>query len=174
LSKTPNQNIALVGFMATGKSAVGRNLARKLHRRFVDLDALIEKAEGRKVWEIFAEKGESYFRRLEKQTLEQILSQQGQIIATGGGIILDEGNLTLLRQKSLLIGLTASTEVLVGRVGRNSKRPLLKGADVRARIEELLQQRQSRYAQADVSIDTSGLTINQVVEKILDIIRSET
>lgn len=124
--------------------------------------------------EIFAEKGESYFRRLEKQTLEQILSQQGQIIATGGGIILDEGNLTLLRQKSLLIGLTASTEVLVGRVGRNSKRPLLKGADVRARIEELLQQRQSRYAQADVSIDTSGLTINQVVEKILDIIRSET
>jgi shikimate kinase len=174
LSKTPNQNIALVGFMATGKSAVGRNLARKLHRRFVDLDALIEKAEGRKVREIFAEKGESYFRRLEKQTLEQILSQQGQIIATGGGIILDEDNLTLLRQKSLLIGLTASTDVLVGRVGRNSKRPLLKGADVRARIEELLQQRQSRYAQADVSIDTSGLTINQVVEKILDIIRSET
>jgi len=160
--------------MATGKSAVGRNLARKLHRRFVDLDALIEKAEGRKVREIFAEKGESYFRRLEKQTLEQILSQQGQIIATGGGIILDEDNLTLLRQKSLLIGLTASTDVLVGRVGRNSKRPLLKGADVRARIEELLQQRQSRYAQADVSIDTSGLTINQVVEKILDIIRSET
>ncbi len=159
--------------MATGKSAVGRNLARKLHRRFVDLDALIEKAEGRKVREIFAEKGESYFRRLEKQTLEQILSEQGQIIATGGGIILDEGNLTLLRQKSLLIGLTASTEVLVGRVGRNSKRPLLKGADMRARIEELLQQRQSRYAQADVSIDTSGLTINQVVEKILDIIRSE-
>ena len=159
--------------MATGKSAVGRNLARKLHRRFVDLDALIEKAEGRKVREIFAEKGESYFRRLEKQMLAQILSEPGQIIATGGGIILDEDNLTLLRQKSLLIGLTASTDVLVGRVGRNSKRPLLKGGDVRARIEELLQQRQSRYAQADVSIDTSGLTINQVVEKILDIIRSE-
>jgi shikimate kinase len=174
LSKTPNQNIALVGFMATGKSAVGRNLARKLHRRFVDLDALIEKAEGRKVREIFAEKGESYFRRLEKQTLEQILSEQGQIIATGGGIILDEDNLVLLRQKSLLIGLTASTDVLVGRVARSSKRPLLKGADMRARIEELLQQRQSRYAQADVSIDTSGLTINQVVGKILDIIRSET
>jgi len=125
------------------------------------------------VREIFAEKGESYFRRLEKQTLEQILSQQGQIIATGGGIILDEDNLTLLRQKSLLIGLTASTDVLVGRVGRNSKRPLLKGADVRARIEELLQQRQSRYAEADVIIDTSGLTINQVVEKILKVVGSE-
>jgi shikimate kinase len=173
LSKTPIQNIARVGFMATGKSAVGRNLARKLHRRFVDLDALIEKAEGRKVREIFAQEGESYFRRLEKQALEQILSQQGQIIATGGGIILDEDNLTLLRQKSLLIGLTASTDVLVNRVGSNSKRPLLKGIDVRARIEELLQQRQSRYAQADVTIDTGGLTINQVVEKILKVIRSE-
>jgi len=125
------------------------------------------------VRDIFAEKGESYFRRLEKQTLEQILSQQGQIIATGGGIILDEDNLTLLRQKSLLIGLTASTDVLVSRVGKNSKRPLLKGVDVRARIEELLQQRQSRYAEADVIIDTSGLTINQVVEKILKVVRSE-
>lgn len=124
--------------------------------------------------DIFAEKGESYFRRLEKQALEQILSQQGQIIATGGGIILDEDNLTLLRQKSLLIGLTASTDVLVSRVGKNSKRPLLKGVDVRARIEELLQQRQSRYAEADVIIDTSGLTINQVVEKILKVVRSET
>ena len=160
--------------MATGKSAVGRNLARKLHRRFVDLDALIEKTEGRNVRDIFAEKGESYFRRLEKQALEQILSQQSQIIATGGGIILDEDNLTLLRQKSLLIGLTASTDVLVSRVGKNSKRPLLKGVDVRARIEELLQQRQSRYAEADVIIDTSGLTINQVVEKILKVVRSET
>lgn len=160
--------------MATGKSAVGRNLARKLHRRFVDLDALIEKTEGRKVRDIFAEKGENYFRRLEKQALEQTLSQQGQIIATGGGIILDEDNLTLLRQKSLLIGLTASTDVLVSRVGKNSKRPLLKGVDVRARIEELLQQRQSRYAEADVVIDTSGLTINQVVEKILKVVRFET
>lgn len=174
MSKTPIENIALVGFMATGKSAVGRNLARKLHRRFVDLDALIEKTEGRKVRDIFAEKGENYFRRLEKQALEQTLSQQGQIIATGGGIILDEDNLTLLRQKSLLIGLTASTDVLVSRVGKNSKRPLLKGVDVRARIEELLQQRQSRYAEADVVIDTSGLTINQVVEKILKVVRFET
>ena len=173
MSKTPIENIALVGFMATGKSAVGRNLARKLHRRFVDLDALIEKTEGRNVRDIFAEKGESYFRRLEKQALEQILSQQSQIIATGGGIILDEDNLTLLRQKSLLIGLTASTDVLVSRVGKNSKRPLLKGVDVRARIEELLQQRQSRYAEADVIIDTSGLTINQVVEKILKVVGSE-
>ena len=156
--------------MATGKSAVGRNLARKLHRRFVDLDALIEKVEGRKVREIFARDGEGYFRRLEKQLLSEVLSEEGQVIATGGGVVLDDENLELLRQKALLIGLTASIDVLVGRVGKNSKRPLLKGGDLRSRVEELLAERQSRYAQAHVTIDTSGLTIEQVVEKLIHVI----
>jgi shikimate kinase len=174
LSISPGQNIALVGFMATGKSAVGRNLARKLRRRFVDLDALIEKAEGRKVREIFAQEGESYFRQVEKKTLQDVLSESGQVIATGGGIVLDDDNLNLLRQRSLLIGLTASIDVLAGRVGKNSKRPLLKGADVRARIEELLHQRQSRYAQAHVVVDTSGLTIDQVVKKIVHLMELQS
>ena len=159
--------------MAVGKSAVGRNLARKLRRRFVDLDALIEKAEGRKVREIFAQKGEAYFRALEKQKLAEVLSESGQVIATGGGIIVDDDNLNLLRQKALLIGLTASIEVLVSRAGKNSKRPLLKGSDVRERIEELLEKRRSRYAEAHVSIDTSGLAIEQVVEKIVQFIQSK-
>ncbi len=159
--------------MAVGKSAVGRNLARRLHRRFVDLDRLIEKAEGRKVREIFAHQGEPYFRALEKQMLEQVLSVTGQVIATGGGVLLDDENLHLLRQKALLIGLTASTDELLSRVRKNSKRPLLKGADVRGRIDELLQQRQSRYAQADLMIDTSGLTIDQVVGKIVYTLESQ-
>ena len=159
--------------MAVGKSAVGRNLARRLHRRFVDLDRLIEKAEGRKVREIFAHQGEPYFRALEKQTLEQVLSVTGQVIATGGGVLLDDENLHLLRQKALLIGLTASTDELLSRAGKNSKRPLLKGADVRGRIDELLQQRQSRYAQADLMIDTSGLTIEQVVGTIVYTVESQ-
>ena len=174
MPKSPTQNIALIGFMATGKSAVGRNLARRLHRRFVDLDALIEKAQGRKVREIFARDGESYFRQWEKQTLSEVLEEQGQVIATGGGIVLDDENLVLLRQKALLIALTASTDVLVGRVGKNSKRPLLKGHDTRARIEELLQQRQVRYAEANATVDTSGLTIDQVVKKIVQIVETET
>ena len=172
LSNAPIQNIALVGFMAVGKSAVGRNLARKLHRRFVDIDALIEKAEGRKVREIFAQKGEAYFRTLEKQKLVEVLAESGQVIATGGGIVMDEDNLNLLRQNTLLIGLTASADVLVHRAGKNSKRPLLKGGDVRERVEELLQKRQSRYAEAHMTIDTSGLAIEQVVEKIVQIIQS--
>lgn len=117
--------------------------------------------------EIFAHRGEPYFRVLEKQMLEQVLSAPGQVIATGGGVLLDEENLNLLRQKALVIGLTASTDELLSRVGKNFKRPLLKGADLRRRIDELLQQRQSRYAQANLVIDTSGLTIDQVVEKIV-------
>ncbi|HEU5464039.1 MAG TPA: shikimate kinase, partial [Candidatus Binatia bacterium] len=134
--------------MAVGKSAVGRNVARKLHRRFVDLDAVIEKKQGRKVREIFDSEGEGYFRRLEKQTLHEVLSENRQVIATGGGVILDSDKLQLLREKCLLIGLSASPDVLLSRVGKGAKRPLLKGTDLRARIEELLEQRQSGYAQA--------------------------
>ena len=167
MSNAPSQNIALVGFMAVGKSAVGRNLARKLRRRFVGIAALIEKAERCKVREIFARKGEAYFRALEKQKLAEILTESGQVIATGGGIVMDDDNLTLLKQNTLLVGLTASTQVLGSRAGKNSKRPLLKGGDVRERIEELLQQRRNRYAEAHLTIDTSGLAIEQVVEKIL-------
>lgn len=161
------ENIALVGFMAVGKSAVGRNLARRLRRHFVDLDTLIEKTEGCKIREIFARQGEAYFRGLEKKMLNEVLARPGQVIATGGGIVMDEENLRLLQEKSRLVGLTASTEALLSRVGRNSKRPLLKGGDVRARVEELLRERQGHYAQAKITIDTSGLTIDQVVGKII-------
>jgi shikimate kinase len=173
LSKFPNQNIALIGFMAVGKSAVGRNLARKLRRRFVDLDRLIEKAEGMKVREIFAQKGESYFRQAEKRMLKEVLRQSGQIIATGGGIVMDDENLTLLREQTLLVGLTASTETLLSRVGKNSKRPLLRGSDMRGRMDKLLKQRQSRYAQAHVTFDTSELGIDKVVEKIVQTVKAE-
>lgn len=159
--------------MAVGKSAVGRNLAKRLRRRFIDLDRLIEKAEGMKVRDIFAQRGEPYFRQAEKRVLEEVLQQQGQVIATGGGIVMDDENLTLLREKTLLVGLTASTEAMLGRVGKNSKRPLLKGGDLRERVEDLLKQRQSRYAQAHVTIDTGEMSIDQVVEKIMQTVNAE-
>ena len=104
--------------MAVGKSAIGRNLARKLRRRFVDLDRLLEKAEGLKVVEIFAQKGEAYFRQLEKRTLAAVLQADGQVIATGGGIVMDDENLSLLREKSVVIGLSASVDKTQA-MGRN-------------------------------------------------------
>jgi len=160
--------------MAVGKSAVGRNLAKRLRRRFIDLDRLIEKAEGMKVREIFAQKGEPYFRQAEKQVLREVLRQSGQVIATGGGIVMDEENLTLLREQTLLVGLSASTEALLRRLGKISKRPLLKGGDLRARVEELIKERENRYAQAHVTFDTSELGIDQVVEKIVQTVSAKT
>lgn len=166
------QNIALIGFMAVGKSVVGRNLAKKLRRRFVDLDRLIEKTAGMKVRDIFIQKGEPYFRKLEKQMLAAVLQDEGQVIATGGGIIMDDDSLMLLRDRALLVGLTASVDTLLTRAGNSSKRPLLKGTNRQERVEQLLQQRQSRYAQAHVTIDTTELNLDQVVERIINFIES--
>ena len=173
MSRGAIQNIALTGFMAVGKSAVGRALARKLRRRFVDLDRLIEKAEGMRVRDIFGQKGESYFRQLEKKALAAVLQQEGQVIATGGGVVMDEQNLKMLREKSLLVCLTASPDVLVKRAGNGAKRPLLKGFDRKGRVEELLKQREKNYAQAHAIIDTSQLTVEQIVEKIIHLLNVE-
>jgi shikimate kinase len=163
------KSIALTGFMAVGKSAVGRALARRLKRRFVDLDQAIEKSESMKVKDIFAVKGEAYFREREKRTLTEVLKSGNQVIATGGGAIIAEENLRLLQENALLICLTASPDALIKRLGSGSKRPLLKDVDRRSRIEELLRLRAERYAQAHLIIDTTRLTIDQVVEKIIEL-----
>jgi len=154
--------------MAVGKSSVGRTLARKLGRRFVDLDKIIEKSEGMTINDIFSRKGESYFRRAEKQALAEILFQGEQVIATGGGVVIDEGNLRLLREKSFLVCLTAAPEVLLRRAEKSRRRPLLEGGDRAQRIRQLLAQREKNYAQAHVAVDTSDLTVEQVVEKIIE------
>lgn len=161
------RNIALTGFMAVGKSAVGRNLARRLGRRFVDLDKVIEKSEGMKVRDIFRRKGESYFRRVEKHALREVLFEDDQVIATGGGVVMDKENLRLLREKSFLVCLTAAPEVLLRRAGNNRQRPLLEGGDPAQQIQRLLTQRRAAYAQAHVAVDTSDLTVEQVAEKII-------
>jgi shikimate kinase len=173
LAESSVRNIALTGFMAVGKSAVGRNLARKLGRRFVDLDKIIEKSEGMKVKDIFRRKGESYFRRAEKQALAEVLFQGEQVIATGGGVVMDEENLRLLREKSLLVCLTAAPEVLLRRAENSRQRPLLEGADRVQRIRELLAQREKNYTLAHVAVDTSNLTVEQVVEKIIELLKAE-
>ncbi len=157
--------------MAVGKSAVGRNLAKRLRRRFVDLDRQIEKSEGMKVRDIFEQKGEDYFRQCEKRTLAQLLTEQDQVIATGGGVVLDDDNLALLREKSFVVCLSASTDTIVRRVGNGATRPLLKGPNRRERIEELVQARQERYAQAHATINTDELTLSQVVDKIATLVQ---
>jgi len=160
--------------MAVGKSAVGRRLARRLKRRFVDLDKVIEKAEGLKIREIFDAKGEPYFRQREKEVLAEVLREKGQVIATGGGVVMDEENVRLLQKESFVVCLGATKEVILRRAGSGKQRPLLKGDDRIKRVEDLLRQREKRYECAHVMIDTSDLTVDAVVEKIMADMRLET
>jgi shikimate kinase len=156
--------------MAVGKSAVGRALARKLKRRFVDIDRVIEKSEGMSISGIFVEKGEAYFRKSEKRVLHEVLAHNNQVIATGGGAVVDEENLCLLQERALLVCLTAEPDILLDRAGSASKRPLLNGGDRRSRIEELLRDRREKYARAHFSVDTTSLSIEQVTKRILELL----
>ena len=166
-----NKNIAITGFMAVGKSVVGRKLAQRLKRTFVDLDHAIEDREGTRVDEIFKLRGETYFRELEKETLQGVLSHDGQVIATGGGAVTDEQNLQLLKERSILVCLTASPAKLDQRSGPDRRRPLLRGDNRLKRIEDLLAQRDRVYRQAHISIDTEHLSVAEVVEEIIKAIR---
>ena len=174
LFKSDERNIALTGFMAVGKSVVGRSLARRLRWSFVDLDRMIEKSEGMKVAEIFRQKGEPYFRQAEKEILQKVLGESGQVIATGGGVVLDAEKLDLLRERSLLICLRAAPDIIERRAGKGSRRPLLDGNDRKDRIQEMLRQREKNYAQSHLSIDTSGLSVEQVVEMIMDRLKAQS
>jgi len=171
LLQSSQKNIVLTGFMAVGKSAVGRKLALKLKLPFVDLDQAIEAREEVRVKEIFECKGEAYFRKVEKENLKEILSRDGQVIATGGGAVMDSENLHLLKQRSVLIYLIALPETLLRRLRSENQRPLLKAEDRLVRIEDLWAQREKGYRQAHISIDTEHLSVDEVVERIIKAIR---
>ena len=162
-----SQNIVLVGFMGTGKSAVGRMLAKKLNRPFLDLDREIEKQAGRSIPQIFALEGESGFRKREAEAVARSAGVKGHVIATGGGVMTDEANVQTLKNSGFVICLTASPEVILKRTEASvPSRPLLSGTDPRERIEELLKLRAPFYAKADVTIDTTDRAVQEVVEEI--------
>lgn len=159
-------NIYLVGFMATGKTAVGRILARKMKWHFLDLDDLIELRYKGTISDIFAKEGEIYFRRIERRTLREISKEKKFVVACGGGIVLGKENIEVIKQTGKMICLTASPEIILKRTQGYSHRPLLNVADQRERIEALLKFRQPFYAQADYIIDTSDSSVEEVARKI--------
>ena len=162
------KNVVLVGFMGTGKSAVGKLLARQLDRPFIDLDRKIEQKAGRTVQQIFAQDGEPAFRRLEAEAVREAAALKEHVIATGGGVMCDEKNVQALKASGVLICLTASPDVILERTSASSvSRPLLAGADPKERIETLLKLRAPYYAQSDWTIDTSNRPLQEVVEEIL-------
>ena len=160
--------------MGTGKSAVGEILSKQLKRPFVDMDERIEKGANCSIPEIFAEKGESVFRQMESKAVREIVKEQGVVVAAGGGVMLDEQNVRLLKESGTLICLSARPEVILERTLANlPSRPLLQGDSPLGRVEELLELRAPFYAKADLTLDTSDRSIEEVVEEILKTLKSE-
>ena len=163
-------NIALIGFMGVGKTVVGKALAKRLHKEFVETDALIEQKAGKSIPEIFQQDGEIAFRELEIEVAKEVAQRKNLVIACGGGIVLNKINIDRLGKESIIVYLTASPEVILKRTsGDGGKRPLLSVPDPVSEIQELLRFRQPFYERAaDIQIDTSGLTINSIAEQIIN------
>lgn len=162
------QRIVLVGFMGTGKTVVGRRLAEKLGRRFLELDEIIEKKEGLSIREIFAKKGEAYFRKVEKGVVKEAVEKEDVVISAGGGAIVDEENFQSLKKNGIIICLEASPEVILKRTRGLAARPLLNVPDPKKKIEELLKKREPYYKKADFCIETDNLNVEEVVEKVAE------
>lgn len=166
-------NIVITGFMGTGKSKVGLEVARRLGREFVDMDALIEQKVGMTIPEIFAQRGEGFFRQQERQLCQELAERRGLVIATGGGALIPEENRRALGKSGLLVCLTCEVEELLRRLAQVEDRPLLDVADRRERIETLLAQRREAYNRIPHHVDTTGLTVEEVAEKVIELLKSE-
>jgi shikimate kinase len=150
------ENVYLTGFMGTGKSVVGRELGRRLRRRFVDLDAAIEKSSGRSVAEIFEKHGEKNFRRLERAALVKTAKNGGLVVALGGGALLDKRNKLLVGKTGVLVKLTCSRRELVRRLrASRSTRPILAGGRLDDRVRTLLRERRGAHGDARLTLSTT-------------------
>jgi len=163
-------NVILVGFMGAGKSSVGRLLARQLSRCFVETDDMITAREGRSIPEIFADRGEAYFRALEEETVGLLALKSGEVIATGGGLFCREGRPEALRALGTVVWLGGDFDVLYERARRAGERPMLAGKS-RDEVEALYRSREPFYRRADLIVDTTALNPDQVAREIARALR---
>ena len=167
-------SIALIGFMGTGKTAVAKVLTQKLGKEFIELDAIIVKKAGKSIPEIFHQDGEVCFRELEIEAAREVANKRNAVIACGGGVVLNAINIDRLKKESVIIYLTASPAVILKRTsGDKNGRPLLDVTDRAQQIKTMLKIRQPFYNQAaDIKVNTSGLTIEAVADKILELLKN--
>lgn len=161
------RNLFLTGMMATGKSTIGEIVARKLAYVFIDTDAVIERQLSLPVAEIFADYGEDFFRQRETALLPEIISREHQVIATGGGMLTNHGNMAAAFANGLVILLHASIEVLVTRLSNATDRPLLEGFSPEERLRDIYNRRAAFYEGVRHQIDTSGGNLEQAAEEII-------
>lgn len=164
-------NIILIGFMGTGKTAVGKRLATLLGKDFYDSDQEVESVTSMTISQLFNKYGEVRFRSEEKLAIQRLIQNKNCIIATGGGIILDQANVNLLTKNGIIICLMARPEIIYERVKRRNNRPLLKKGNRIDTIVELLNDREELYKCADYYIDTSDLDFQEIIDKIMDFLR---
>ncbi|HEV2629750.1 MAG TPA: shikimate kinase [Pseudolabrys sp.] len=155
------RSVVLVGMMGAGKSSIGRRLAGRLGVPFIDADTEIENAAGMTIADIFARHGEPYFRAGEARVIARLLEQGPQVLATGGGAVMDAQTRALIRDKSLSIWLKADLDVLLKRTRRRGERPLVD------RIKDLLPQREPLYAQADMTVQSRDEPHETIVDEII-------
>ena len=159
-------NIVLIGFMGAGKSICGRMLARRSGRCFVETDDVIVARDGRSIPDIFRQDGEERFRQLEGEVLDDLRMKRGNVIATGGGLPCREGRMELLKSLGTVVWLDGDFRELHERARRTGDRPMLEGRSF-ADVEALYRQRTAFYRQAHLTVDTTGLGIDEVVSRVL-------
>lgn len=157
--------------MGTGKSSVGRILAKRMKREHVDLDRWIEDREGRKIRDIFEKDGEPRFRALERDAVRHWASRTDIVLTTGGGTVVDPENRAALKENGLLVTLLAKPETIYQRVKNSKHRPLLSGQeDLLAHIRRMLEERRPHYQQSDFYFDTDGKSAAQVASLVLRVV----
>jgi shikimate kinase len=172
--------LVLTGFMATGKTSVGPIVARRLGWEFVDVDSVIVARAGKPIAQIFIDHGEAHFRQLEREVVAHLTSDRRrcpnchgpfpEVISTGGGVLVDESNCAALKRVGVIVCLTGRPEVIAARVERSkTKRPKLTegGKPTLERIKELMAERADAYARADVQVDSSDLTVEQLADQVI-------
>lgn len=163
-----SKNIVLTGFMGSGKTTVGKEIARKLNREFLDSDKIIEKEQNQTISDIFKKEGEAFFRNLERQLVTEICKNNNKIIATGGETLLDDGNFNLLSKTGIIFCLTANIDILIARLGDCRTRPLAakKGKD---EIKKLYESRKRGYAKLPNQIDTTDISPPETAKTIINL-----
>ncbi len=157
-----NNNVVLIGFMGAGKSTIGKILAEKLEKRFIETDDLIEEKAEKSIPKIFEEEGENRFREYEKKVIKEITAIGDAVISCGGGVVLNSENIKRLKKKGVVVLLTASLEEILQRISEDTNRPLM-STDLRA----LLKERAPLYASAaDITVNTE-CSVNTVIDTIM-------
>jgi shikimate kinase len=169
------KNIIITGFMATGKSVVAKKLARDLGMKFIDMDQVIEERQGMTITDIFSRYGEKYFREQENKLVKELSQKENKVIATGGGTMIYLENIKYLTMNGIIICLWCSPEIIEKRLEKEKeRRPLFRNNSTLSDINFLLNKRKRIYEDYILNIDTTYLSVDEVVNRIITLVMDKS